>query len=383
MVESLFWLSLFLLVHPYFIYPLTLILLGKILPGDPPVPAAAASTVQLPMVSVIVSAYNEEKVIGARVKNCLGQDYPADRLEILVGSDGSSDGTNGIMDALRSARIRFFAFGRQGKSATINRLVEEAKGDILIFTDANTEFNRDAVSKMVAGFANESVGAVCGRLVMVSADGQGAKGEGFYWKYETFLKKLESRLGIVQGGNGAIYGIRRELFRPLSKSAINDDFTISMNVYRAGKKMIYQESAIAREETAKDLGKELKRHVRDASGHYIAIMELGFLLNPLHGLVCYAYWSHRLLRWIFPFVMVIALTLNTLLLPSPVYIAMMALQSVFYGVAIGSGLLFFAARKTTPLFFTFYFLAINGCLILGLLKLVSGQAKPMWQSTER
>jgi len=378
MLEIIFWSLAILLLQPYLFYPISLKLMGIWTSKSEEV-----QITELPPLSIIIAAYNEEAVIAERIENCFSLDYPTDMLEVLIGSDGSDDKTNEIVKSKTRERLNFFEYERQGKATTVNRLVENATGDILVFSDANTNFDKDALIKLVSGFSDENVGAICGQLKLESDKNEGKKGEGFYWKFEVFLKKMENQFGIVQGGNGAIYAIRKEYFQKLSPQTINDDFTISMSVYRFGKKMVYAEDAIAREKVGETISDEMKRHIRDSSGHFIAVGELLFLLNPFNGLSSYAYWSHRILRWIFPLNMCLIFFLNIALNDSPFYLFIFYMQILFYAMAGISGLLHIVGGLTTPFFFTYYFLLLNTCLAVGVLRVVTGKAKPTWQSTQR
>src|SRR3989338_4252462 len=304
LLELIFWSGLFLLFYSYLGYPLFLIIISKMLPLKP---LRKREDVRCPTVSILIAAYNEEKVIGDKLKNCLALDYPAELLEIYVGSDGSSDKTNDIVReyAEKEKRIHLLEFPRTGKSGVLNKTMAYIKSEIVVFSDANTEYIRDALVNLVKHFSDEKVGCVCGRLIYRNPEEVvSGKGESVYWRYETALKKMESRLGYIAGANGAIYAIRRELFEPLPTGTINDDFMISMRIVQEGFKSVYDENAIAYEDVAPNMESEFRRHVRDGAGHYIAVYHLLRLLNPFLGLRSFIYWSHKLLRWIAPFVLI-------------------------------------------------------------------------------
>ena len=227
-VEVIFWLVVALLAYSYLVYPLGIAALGRYarVPA-PPSPAPGAVT---PTVAIVVAACNEERHIEARIRNLLALDYPADRLAIYVGSDGSTDDTVTRAKRHTSARVRVFAFGeRRGKASVLNDLLGEVGEEIVVFTDANTEFDADAVRVLVRHFADPAVGAVSGEL-RLRASGTGDLQERSYWRLETALKRGESRLGGLLGANGAIYAIRRELYRALPPDTLVDDFTVAMNV---------------------------------------------------------------------------------------------------------------------------------------------------------
>ena len=383
LLEVIFWSGLFLLFYSYLGYPLFLIVVSKILS---PKSLRKKETERWPVVSILIAAYNEEKVIGDKLKNCLALDYPAELLEIYVGSDGSSDKTNDIVReyAEKEKRIHLLEFPRTGKSGVLNKAMACLKSEIVVFSDANTEYIRDALVNLVKHFSDEKVGCVCGRLIYRNpGEVVSGKGESFYWRYETALKKMESRLGYVAGANGAIYAIRRELFEPLPIGTINDDFTISMRIVQKGFKCIYEENAIAHEDVAPNMESEFRRHVRDCAGHYIAVYHLLGLLNPFLGLRSFIYWSHRLSRWAAPFVLILLFLLNMLLLNDLFYLLLFIMHLGFYILAV-VGLIYVKTKKL-PFFMyvPFYFCNLNLALLLGFFKAVTGRQKMTWERTER
>lgn len=383
LLEVIFWSGLFLLFYSYLGYPLFLIVVNKMLS---PKSLWKREDEGWPVVSILIAAYNEEKVIGDKLKNCLALDYPAELLEIYVASDGSSDKTNAIVSgyADKEKRIHLLEFPRTGKSGVLNKAIACLKSEIVVFSDANTEYMRDALTNLINHFSDEKVGCVCGRLIYRNPDGTiSGKGESLYWRYETKLKKLESKLGYVAGANGAIYAIRRDLFEPLPTGTINDDFTISMRIVQKGFRSLYDENAIAHEDVALNMESEFKRHVRDSAGHYIAVYHLLGLLNPFLGLRSFIYWSHRLLRWAAPFILILLLILNMLLLNNFFYLFILILHLGFYLSAIFG--LINVRNKKLPFFMyvPFYFCNLNFALLLGFFKAVTGKQKMMWERTER
>ncbi|MFT6735705.1 MAG: cellulose synthase/poly-beta-1,6-N-acetylglucosamine synthase-like glycosyltransferase, partial [Polaribacter sp.] len=219
---TIFWLSLFLIIYSYLLYPLLLKLFVK------PQEISMEMPKKLPSVDVIIAAYNEESCIKARIENVLAQEYSG-KLQVLVASDGSEDNTGKIIESFTDPRVTAMNFEvNRGKISVLNDLIAKSKAKILVFTDANTDFNIDAVSVLVSSFSN-NIGAVSGELILETDDGN-QNLDGFYWKYEQFLKKSESQLGSLLGANGAIYALYRDLYIPLSTDTIVDDFCIVMNV---------------------------------------------------------------------------------------------------------------------------------------------------------
>lgn len=381
LIEILFWAGLAALVYTYFGYPAILFILSRSVKRDPnPVGSF------YPRVTMIIAAYNEERAIGAKLENCLALDYPMDKIDFIVASDGSVDSTNPIVSAkaLLDVHIRLLMLPRGGKAAAINAAMKEAAGEIVVFSDANTIYEPDAVVKLVCRFADAQIGCASGRLAyknpgkVVSGEGESA-----YWRYETGLKKMESRLGYVVGANGAIYAIRRELFEPLPSGTINDDFLISMRVVCRGFKSVYIADAIAYEEVAPNVASEFRRHVRDGAGHYIAVCQLAGLLNPLLGLRAFIYWSHRILRWAAPFILIMLFAVNAVLAGRQPYYVLFLFQAGFYVLAL-VGYANSHNGKAPFLFYApFYFCNLNLALFFGFLKVITGRVKPAWESTQR
>jgi len=383
LLKAMFWGGVFLLFYVYLGYPLLLIIINKMLS---PKTLKKKEDYRWPSVSIVIAAYNEEKVIGDKLKNCLSLNYPAELLEIYIASDGSSDKTNDIVRQYteKDKRIHLLEFPRTGKSGVLNKAMAYIKSEIVVFSDANTEYMRDALVNLVKHFSDEKVGCVCGRLIYRNpGEVVSGKGENFYWRYETALKKMESRLGYVAGANGAIYAIRKKLFEPLPPKTINDDFMISMRILKRGLKCIYEENAIAYEDVAPNIEGEFRRHVRDGAGHYIAICHLSGLLNPLLGLRSFIYWSHRILRWLAPFILILLFLLNMLLLKIPFYLLSFILQVGFYLSAIISFIYLKNKRLPFLIYMPFYFCNLNLALLLGFLKALTGRQKIMWERTER
>ena len=220
--------------------------------------------------SVLVAAYNEEKEIGDRIVNALKQDYPPGMLEVVIASDGSSDRTNEIAAAFAGYGVRLLDYPvRRGKATVLNDAFGELDGEVVVLSDANTYFSDPGVvRKLARWFRDPAVGAVCGKLVLTDPE-TGTNVDGVYWKYETFLKQCESRLGALLGSNGAIYAIRRELFDGIPPGTVLDDFVIPLLArMRTGKRIVYDPEARADEETPKGIGQEFKRRARIGAGGF-------------------------------------------------------------------------------------------------------------------
>src|SRR5215469_6859674 len=255
----------------------------------------------LPGVSLIVAAFNEEKDLPRRLQNLQELDYPADRMQVVIVSDGSTDATNEILRQAGSSNLEtIFLDKNQGKATAINCGVESAQHEILILTDTSTVFYRDSVRKLVRHFCDPSVGTVCGTVQLIGSD-ESRNTEGAYWKYDRALRLMEGRLGATIVATGAIYATRRQCFVPLDPSTILDDLIIPLNARRAGLRIVHDPEAVAKEFSAESVANEFTRRVRLAVGSFRALSSLMTLrLDPLSA---WALFSHKLLRWIVPFLL--------------------------------------------------------------------------------
>jgi cellulose synthase/poly-beta-1,6-N-acetylglucosamine synthase-like glycosyltransferase len=329
---------------------------------------------------VLISVYNEEKYIVTRIKNLLELDYPSDKLEILIGSDGSTDRTNELVRTFPDARVKLHAFERRGgKPSVLNRLVPQARGDLLAFSDANAMFGSDTVQKLARHFTNPQIGGVCGKLVFHGDDSE--TDEGPYWKLETYLKTRESALDSCLGANGAVYAIRKSHWPQIPDNTFVDDFVIGMRVREGGHRVIYDTEAVATEELPQSVGHEMTRRIRIGAGDFQALFLCWRSLLPWRGFYSVAFWSHKVLRWFAPFLMIAALVSNVALLPQPLFAVLLALQLVFYGLAIFGALL----RKQKILLFSapYYFVAINLALLFGFFRFITGTQQAAWKRTAR
>lgn len=381
-VIAIFWFLIILLLHSYFGYFIIIYLLSRMRRDTKDV----ALDFKPLRVALVIAAYNEEDVIKEKIENCLALAYPREALSIWVASDGSADKTNQIVKefSAKSDQVRLVALPRKGKANALNAVFKHVSSDIVVFSDANSDFSPEAVKEMVKHFADSKIGCVCGRLVYKNPSGViSGKGESFYWRYETQLKILESRLGYVAGANGSIYAIRRELFESLPARTINDDFLISMRIVQKGFKCIYEQNAVAFEHVSPTMEGEFLRHVRDGAGHYMVVGHLAGLLNPFLGIKAFIFWSHRILRWMAPFILILLLLINISLVSINFYRHILFLQILFYALAVG-GLLSVKQKKIPFVIYApFYFCNLNLALLIGFLKVILGKQKVMWDRTER
>ena len=374
--------SLGLLFYTYAGYPALLWLLNWIWrpaaphPDEPP---------EWPTVSIILSAYNEEAVIGERMRNLLALDYSWDQLEILVGSDGSTDRTCEIVNEYQAAGLRLIPFEkRRGKASVLNDLVSQARGDIMVLTDANTFFHRDAVRELIRGlWRHPSACAVVGRVDLHSTLSTGNL-DSLYWRYETFIKVLESRFGTVLGANGPIYAFRRERYQPLPQEAIVDDFLIPMLIRLcSGGQVFFVPTARAWETSPERVRDEFRRRVRIGAGDLQALLWTWQLLLPWKGMVAVAYLSHKVLRWLGPWFLLTGFVANLWLLDSYFFQVLFVGQLLVYGLGIGATVVHHVPILGKAATGARYFLVLNAALLLGCMRFVLGVARPTWNSTPR
>ncbi len=380
----LFFIIIFLIINSYIIYPILVQLLSLF------VSHKKYDETTFHPVSILISAYNEEKVIESRVMNLLNQDYDLNKIEILIGSDCSDDRTNDILIGLskKISNLQIFLFNeRRGKGAVLNDLVSHARNEILIFTDANTTFAKDAIKKLTIHFNDSKIGGVSGKLILIEDRLSFYDGveEQKYWNYENFIKKSEGNLGILIGANGGIFAIRKELYAniPIDKP-VTDDFFISIAVLKKGYKFVYEADALATESIAKDLEIEFKRKVRFAATNFQTISFFKSLLLNKNILLSYALWSHKILRWFVPILLLMLFILNMILINySPILTYIFYIQILFYSLAFLGYVLLKLKIRIIPLTLSFYFLMSNYALLLGLLNFLKKKHSLKWQSTPR
>ena len=373
-----FWAAAVLLAQTYFLYPLWLLLLSRLRPQrQTPVGSGA-----WPSVSLVVAAHDEAGCIEEKLRNSLALDYPPDRLEVLIGSDGSTDGTDDLIRACSDPRVRLSAAPRAGKTSVLNRCIPTARGELVLLSDANTRIEPGALKALVRHFEDPEVGAVCGRLQLYNPT-RAEYEESAYWKYESWLKALEGAQGAVVGANGGLYAIRRELFTPLPPSTIVDDFVIAVRLLDQGYRVLYEPEALAAEETTEDYGREFGRRARIAAGNFQSLGLVPGLLSPLRGFPAFAFWSHKVLRWCAPALMLVALVANAVLLDRPAYRFTMAAQIGFYALAmlgsmpVGPSLL----RRVAGV--AYYFVTMNLAIVVGFWRFLRSSQAAAWERTAR
>ncbi len=378
-----FWTCWLLVLYSYALYPVVIWVCSRLFGQEKLVPV---EPITWPAVTLLIAAYNEEHVIGQTIRKALDSGYPQDKFQIVVGSDGSTDRTVPLAIEAGGDRIRVFDFKqRRGKASVLNTSIQEIHDDIVILSDANTEIDSDAVHHLVRWFSDPTVGAVCGRLVLTDHI-TGNNVDGLYWKYETFLKLCEARLGALLGANGAIYAIRRDLYLPISPKTIVDDFVIPLLAkQRSNCRILYETKAIAREETAVDVSAEFHRRSRIGAGGFQAIGMLWRMLDPRRGWVAFSFLSHKVLRWLCPFFLIgmLATNLALVVLGKPLYAGLLVGQILFYLIAAISAVVPGHHRYLKFIKLTTMFASMNIALLFGFWRWLGGTQKGVWRRTIR
>lgn len=381
-LEVLFWISASAVLYAYVGYPILIGLAARFF-GRHAVPTPLAPA-ELPRVSLIIAAYNEESVIADRIKNALALDYPAEKLEVVIASDASSDRTSEIVRSFAAPQVRLLEFDiREGKAAVLNKAVPQSTGDLLVFSDANTEMDLQALRRLADRFADPAVGVACGKLIIIDPR-SGRNVDGLYWRYETYLKKCEGALGALLGANGGIYAMRRSLFVPLPPGIIVDDLVLPLQArIRSQCRLIFAPSAVAHEEAPANIGDEFRRRVRIGTGNFQSLETLWPLLSPRQGWTAFCFLSHKLLRWSCPLFLVVAMTASLLLSSSPLYQAAALLQMVFYAVAAVGTLLSGRDLASRIIRLHTMFCAMNVALAAGCVRHLIGRSQGVWTRTQR
>lgn len=379
-----------LVFYTYIGYGLVMWVLVKIKERVRP-PARLELPGVLPAVTLFITAYNEEDVVEEKMKNSLSLDYPKEKLKIVWVTDGSNDSTNEKLGAYPGIGV-LFQPERKGKTAAINRGMPFITTPIVVFTDANTRLNREAIKEIVKAFTDPKTGCVAGekRISVDEADTAASGGEGFYWRYESTLKELDSRLYSAVGAAGELFAVRADLFEEMPSDTLLDDFIVSLGIAKRGYRIAYCKDAYAMESGSLNMQEEQKRKVRIAAGGLQAIRRLRPLLNIFrYGCLSFQYISHRVLRWtITPFALFLLIPLNMILLlletePAWLYQLFAVGQVVFYLLALAGWVLSVRTLKNKLLFIPYYFLFMNINVFKGISYLRNFKGNAAWEKAKR
>jgi poly-beta-1,6-N-acetyl-D-glucosamine synthase len=375
-----FWVCTLLLLYTYVGYPLVIVAWARLRPRR------VHTRAETPFLSVVVVAHDEERRLPARLENLLSLDYPAERFEILIASDGSSDRTAEIAQAHAGERLRAFAFPtRRGKAAVLNDVMPQARGEVVVFADARQRFEVGALRALAAAFSDPAVGAASGELVLTSDERTSTtagEGVGFYWRYEKLVRISESAVDSTVGATGAIYAVRRALFASIPEGTILDDVLVPLRVTRCGYRVVFVRDAIAYDQVTTSAGDELRRKVRTIGGTFQLFTRERWLLSPLRNRLWFQTISHKLLRLASPLLLAVVAVTSLLRADGAFYQLALVLQLVFYALALAGH--FFAGGETrsVALGVPYAFCLLNWATVVGLVRFLSGRQSATWERAE-
>ena len=374
-IEWLFFSVLLLLLCSYLLYPLLAVLIG----------AGRVEQINddLPAISLLVPAHDEESVIAAKIENFLSLDYPPERIELIVADDGSTDSTVAVVQQALSNRVRLINNNiRMGKAATMNRLADEAQHALLLFSDANVMFSRSAVRRLLVQLGNPKVGAVTGEVRLINSGNEFSSGEELYYQLERRIQGAESRIASVMGVDGGMYLIRRELFQPLPPDTILDDFLVSIRVMRAGRRVVYESAAKATESGTPSIEQEFSRRARIVAGA-VQLLKRGQVPRLSQPMLWAQFISHKLIRWLSPLLLLALFVCNLSLLEKHYG------YKLFLGLQLGVYLSFLTTwriswlRKTTLGSILFYLGVSQTAIAVGLGRGVLNRQRVLWDKRSR
>lgn len=375
--ERLFWASFALLIYVCAGYPLIIATCAALKARQPDGEPFE------PKVSVVIAAHNEIASIKQKTANLLSLDYPADQLEILVGSDGSTDGTLECLQDMSESRVHLFVFPRrQGKPAVLNKLVPEASGEIVVLADVRQQFDPQLLRILVQPFADPHVGAVSGELILrwnpdITAVGEGV---GAYWRYEKFIRSRESRIDSTVGATGAVYAIRKSLFEPIAEDTILDDVLIPLRIVRRGYRVLFEPRARAYDTLPATTREEFTRKVRTLAGNFQLFIRERWLLTPVRNRLWWQTISHKVLRLFMPALQIALFATNVALAwDARFYQLALVGQLLFYGGASIGWALHYTHRKFWPVTFPFTFCLLSWATVVGFLRWITGHQAVRWE----
>lgn len=383
-MESIFWTLVTIVVYTYIGYGIIITIWAKFKRKKTDV----SPQKEWPAVTLFVAAYNELSYLPQKVANFKSLDYPQDKIQILFVTDGSNDGSEEFLKSEPGVEVAHVD-ARGGKIGALNRGFQFVKNDIIIYSDANTDLNKDCVKNIVRHFNDPKVGCVAGekRIKQNEQDNASGAGEGLYWKYESYLKKKDDEVHSCIGAAGELFAIRKELHEEVEKDTVLDDFIISMRIVLKGFKIKYEPEAFAIELPSENTNEELKRKIRIAAGGLQSISRLPHLLKfHKHFTLSFQYLSHRVLRWtIAPLCLPLLLFLNFFLAQSNggVYTIFLTAHIVFYLTAVVGYILKTKNIKAKKIFIPFYFLFMNYAVFAGALRFIKGSQSAVWEKAKR
>lgn len=381
-MQTLFWTSLFIIVYTFIGYGLIITLLVKL-----KTKTKVKEVYDLPKITFLVAAYNEEDIIEDKIQNCLQLDYPEDSVQFAFVTDGSTDGTMNAIEKHKQFKL-YHSAERKGKIAAVNRVMKLIDTPITVFSDANVMINQEGLKNLIQRFTSENIGAVSGEKIIVSNeyDGASASGEGFYWKYESYLKRKDAEWNTLVGSAGEFFGVRTELYENVQQDTLIEDFIITMNLASKGFKVDYAPNALAIESGSLNIKEETKRKVRISAGGIQAVIRLKHLLNPFkYGRLTFQYVSHRAIRWtLMPLALIAALITNFIIIEEAFFYQLtFTCQLMFYLLAALGFILRNKKTKIKMVYIPYYFTYMHYCVILGWLKFFRGKQAVTWEKSKR
>lgn len=379
MAEIAFWSAVSLIVFTYAGYSLVILALSRIVRH--PVKQAPIE----PKVTYLITAYNEEKNIAAKLEQVLTLDYPKDKLEIIVASDGSTDRTDKIVKEFADRGVKLIRVeGRVGKTETQNQAVRQASGEIVIFSDATTRYERSAIRHIIRNYADSAVGAVSGRYEYCNPTGAAiGLGSILFWRYENLIKTLQTNIKTITGCCGCIYSVRREAYTPLPADIISD-LVEPLKVLEKGYRIVFEPEAIAFEETTEKSKEEFNMRVRVITRGMRGLLFMKTLFNPFrYSFVAFQLFSHKVLRWLIPIFLLIALVSNLFLVGVAFYNVTLMFQLIFYALA----LIGFVTEKhnilVKPLTIPLYFVTVNLAAVVAMYRIWRGHKAVTWETMRK
>ncbi len=374
--KVVFWLAALLLFYVYAGYPLLLAIIGLFVRSRRP------EAGYYPRLSVLIAAYNEEEAIARKIEQTLALEYPADKLEVLVLSDCSTDRTDEIVSSFPDKRVRLVRMtDRRGKTHAQNQGIKEATGEVTVFSDATAVYQSKALLYMACNYQDESVGAVSGRYQYFDPTDQSATGLGSmaFWNYENLIKKLQSRIRTITGCCGCIYSVRKTAYTELPADIISD-LVQPLQAIKKGYRVVFEDRALAYEETTQSTSEEFAMRVRVVTRAMRGLLSVSDLLQPWKfAWTAFQLWSHKVLRWMVPLFLIVLLAANFLLLDVPFYRAVLALQLFFYLAAI-LNMLLPLHRQWKPLGIPLFFCTLNAAALVSMVEICRGRKYVIWQT---
>lgn len=391
-LKLLFWIFFFILVYAYVGYPVILFVIirfKKLLNAE----KTNTNLDYEPDVCLFVTAFNEKDFIRQKVENSFQLNYPQEKVQYVWVTDGSDDGTPDILRKYENLEV-YHQPERRGKMHAMNRGMQFVKAPIVIFSDTNTRLNQNAIREIVACFSDSKIGCVAGekRIVEKDADVAAAAGEGFYWKFESWVKRMDGELNSAVGAVGELFAIRRELFEEVETDTILDDFIISLRIAQKGYKIAYSPNAYAEETASLNVKEELKRKIRIAAGGVQTLFRLKSLLNPFRfGVLSWQYFSHKVLRWtLAPISLFLLFFINAGIFLergsgeiSNFYVFFFYVQLLCYLLALVGWYLENRRLRFKLLFIPYYFVSINFAAIKGIIRYFRGKQSASWEKSQR